>query len=331
MRPVGVAGTGSYLPPKVVTNFDLEKMVDTTDEWIVTKTGIRERRVVEDGVCTSDLGVEAAERALEDAGMDAEDVDLIVLATSSPDVVLPSTACIIQGKLGAVNAAAFDVMGVCAGFVYALDVGSKYVADGTCDNALIIGAEAYSRIINWRDRTTCVFFGDGAGACVLGETEEGKGVLASYLRADGAGRRVIQVPAGGSEMPVTHELIDRALQYFHMDGRAVWNFAIRAVPDAVRQVLRRCRLRVEDVDLLVAHQSNINIIKAGMEALGLPMEKTYTNLDRYGNTAAASIPIALDEARRKGKVEDGDLVVLAGYGAGLAWGANAVRWWRDQP
>lgn len=326
MKSVGIAGTGSYLPPKVVTNFDLEKIVDTTDEWIVTKTGIRKRRIVEGDVCTSDLGVKAAERALEDAGIGVQDVDLIVLATSSPDVILPSTACIIQAKLGAKNAAAFDVMNVCSGFVHALDVGSKYVADGTYDNVVVIGAETYSKIINWEDRTTCVFFGDGAGACVLSEAEAGKGLLASYLKADGYGKHVIQIPAGGTKKPVNHEAINKALQYFHMDGRAVWDFAIRAFPEAVEQVLRICDLSVDDVDLLIPHQANINIIKKSMKALGLPMEKTYTNLDRYGNVAAASIPIALDEASREKEIRKDDLVVLVGFGGGLAWGANAIRW-----
>ena len=326
MVSVGISGMGSYVPPKVLTNDDIAKIVDTSDEWITSRIGIKERRVVEGDICTSDLAALASERAMEDAGIKAEDLDMIVLATSSPDVPISSTAAILQGKLGAVNAGAFDLAAVCTGFVYALDVGAKYAADPDYENVLVVGAEVYSKILNWEDRTTCVFFGDGAGAAVVSKCDEGKGILASYLKADGRGAEVIEIPAGGTKRPISHEAIDEGLQYFHMDGRAVWDFAIVALPEAVREVLARCGRTLDEVDMVISHQSNVNIITTGMEALGLPMEKTYTNLQRYGNMAGASIPVALHEAVQEGKIKSGDLVVLAGYGGGLAWGANAMIW-----
>jgi len=325
MKSMGIAGTGSYLPPKVMTNQDWTKYVETSDEWIFSKTGIKERRIAEPDVCTSDLAVKAAEAALKDAGVTAEELDLIILATSSPDIPLSATAPIVQAKLGAANAGAFDVGNVCSGFIYALEAGARMGAGGL-KNILVVGAETYSRILNWGDRTTCVFFGDGAGAVVLGEAEKGTGVLGSYLRADGRGCKVIEIPAGGVMMPVTHEVIDKGLQYLFMDGKAVWDFATVAMPEAVRAVLKKCDLTLEDVGLIVPHQSNVNIIKFSMDALGLPMEKAYVNLNRVGNTAGASIPIALDEAAREGRIRKGDIVVTVGYGGGLAWGANAVRW-----
>ena len=325
MKPMGIAGTGSYLPPKVMTNQDWTKYVETSDEWIFTKTGIRERRIAEPDVCTSDLAVKAAEAALKDAGVSAEEMDLIILATSSPDVSLSATAPIVQAKLGAVKAGAFDVMDVCSGFVYALEAGARMGAGGY-RNILVVGAETYSRILNWGDRTTCVFFGDGAGAVVLREAEPGTGVLGSYLRADGRGCKVIEVPAGGVKTPVTHEVIDKGLHYFFMDGKAVWDFATVAFPEAVRAVVAKCGLNLEDIDLVVPHQSNVNIINFSMNALGLPKEKAFTNIQKYGNMAGASIPVALDEAAREGRIKKGDLVVTCGYGGGLAWGANAIRW-----
>jgi len=325
MKSMGIAGTGSYLPPKVMTNQDWTKYVETSDEWIFSKTGIKERRIAEPDVCTSDLAVKAAEAALKDTGVTAEELDLIILATSSPDIPLSATAPIVQAKLGAANAGAFDVGNVCSGFVYALEAGAR-MGTGGLKNVLVVGAETYSRILNWGDRTTCVFFGDGAGAVVLSEAEKSAGVLGSYLRADGRGCKVIEIPAGGVMMPVTHEVIDKGLQYLFMDGKAVWDFATVALPEAVRAVLKKCDLTVEDVGLIVPHQSNVNIIKFSMDALGLPMEKAYVNLNRVGNTAGASIPIALDEAAREGRIRKGDIVVTVGYGGGLAWGANAIRW-----
>lgn len=324
MIRAGIKGIGSYVPPKVMTNDDWAQIVDTSDEWITTKTGISERRIAEENDCTSDLAVKAAAPALKEAGVEPEDLDLVVLATSSPDVPLSSTAAIVQHKLGAVNAGAFDVMAVCSGFIHALDVGARYAVDPYIDNVLVVASEVYSRILNWKDRTTCVFFGDGAGATVLQKTEEG-GVIGSWLRADGGGAGVIEIPAGGTRNPISHELIDEAKQYFYMDGRAVWDFAVEAFPQAVRGVLDRYGYALDDVDMIIPHQANINIIKVGMEKLGLPMERAHTNLHKYGNMAGASIPVALHEAIQVGKISKGDLVVTVGFGGGLTWGANLIQ------
>ncbi len=328
MKPIGIAGTGSYVAPRVMTNQDWTKIVETSDEWIYSKTGIRERRIADPGVATSDLAVEASKRALADAKVRAEDVDLIVLATSSPDVPLSATACIVQHKLGAKNAAALDVNNVCSGFVYGLDIGWKMAAADSYRNVLVVGAETYSRILNWKDRSTCVFFGDGAGAVVLNECKQGEGLLASTLYSDGSGHKVIEIPAGGSRMPTTHETLDKGLNYFFMDGKAVWDFATVKFPESVSDVVAKAGYKLEDVDMIVPHQSNINIIKKSMEVLGLPMEKAYAHIHKYGNMAGASVPVALDEAVKEGKVRKGDLIVTCGYGGGLSWGANAIRWSR---
>ncbi len=320
----GIKGIDSYVPQKVMTNDDWAQIVETSDEWITKKTGIRERRIADESDCTSDLAVKAAAPALKEAGVAPEDLDLVVLATSSPDVPLSSTAAIVQHKLGAVNAGAFDVMAVCSGFIHALDVGARYAVDPHIDNVLVVASEVYSRILNWKDRTTCVFFGDGAGATVLQKAEEG-GVIGSWLRADGGGAAVIEIPAGGTRSPISHELIDEAKQYFHMDGRAVWDFAIEAFPQAVMGVLDRYSYVLDDVDMIIPHQANINIIKVGMEKLGLPMERAYTNLHKYGNMAGASIPVALHEAVQVGKISKSDLVVTVGFGGGLTWGANLIQ------
>ena len=324
MVRAGIRGISSYVPPKVMTNDDWAQIVDTSDEWITTKTGISERRIAEEDDCTSDLAVKAATPALKEAGVKPEDLNLVVLATSSPDVPLSSTAAIVQHKLGAVNAGAFDVMAVCSGFIHALDVGARYAVDPHIDNVLVAASEVYSRILNWKDRTTCVFFGDGAGATVLQKAEEG-GVIGSWLRADGGGSKVIEIPAGGTRNPISHELIDEGEQFFHMDGRAVWDFAVEAFPQAVRGVLDRYGYALDDVDMIIPHQANINIIKVGMEKLGLPMERAYTNLHKYGNMAGASIPVALHEAIQVGKISKGDLVVTVGFGGGLTWGANLIQ------
>jgi 3-oxoacyl-[acyl-carrier-protein] synthase III len=326
MKPIGIAGTGSYVAPKVMTNNDWLNYVETSDEWIYSKTGIKERRIAEPGVATSDLAVEAANKALKDAGVKARDVGLIVLATSSPDVPLSATACIVQHKLGAEKAAALDINNVCSGFVYGLDIGWKMAATDSYENVLVIGAETYSRILNWKDRTTCVFFGDGAGAVVLKECKPGLGLLASTLYADGSGHKVIEIPAGGSRMPTTHETFDKGLNYFFMDGKAVWDFATVKFPESVREVVAKAGRKMDDVDIIIPHQSNVNIIKKSMEVLGLPMEKAYVHIQKYGNMAGASVPVALDEAVREGRVKKGALVVTCGYGGGLAWGANAMIW-----
>lgn len=314
------------MPPRVMTNEDWAGLVETSDEWITTKTGIKERRIADPETCTSDLAVLACQQAIEEAGLSPNDIDMLILATSSPDVPLSSTAGITQHKLGCTKSAAFDINAVCAGWVHALDIGSRYAGTPGYDNVLVVGAEVYSRILNWEDRGTCVLFGDGAGAAVLSEVEEGRGLLGSWMKSDGSGSGVIEIPAGGVRTPIPSSGFAEGDQYFQMDGRAVWRFAIEAFPQAVRGVLERVGRDLSEVDLIIPHQANLRIVEAGMENLGLPMEKTFTNLERYGNTAGASVPIALREAVENGVLSRGDLVVTAAFGGGLAWGANAFVW-----
>ena len=309
-----------------MTNEDWAGLIETSDEWITTKTGIKERRIAGPETCTSDLAVIACQQAIEDAGLTPDDIDMLILATSSPDVPLSSTAGITQHKLGCSRSAAFDINAVCAGWVPALDVGSRYAGTPDYENVLVVGAEVYSRILNWEDRGTCVLFGDGAGAAVLSEVEDGRGILGSWMMSDGSGSGVIEIPAGGVRTPITSSRFAEGDQYFQMDGRAVWRFAIEAFPQAVRGVLGRIGRDLSEVDLIIPHQANLRIVEAGMENLGLPMEKTFTNLQRYGNTAGASVPIALREAFDDGVLSRGDLVVTAAFGGGLAWGANAFIW-----
>ena len=324
MSPAGIVGLGAYVPPGVMTNDDWAEIVETSDEWITTKTGIKERRIAADDVCTSDLATIACKQAMDEAGISPEDVDMIILATSSPDVHLSSTAGITQHKLGCINAAAFDVNAVCAGWVHALDIGARYAGTPGYDNVLVVGAEVYSRILNWDDRTTCVLFGDGAGAAVLQQVGEGRGLLGSWMMSDGAGASVIEIPAGGVRTPIPSPRFEDGDQYFHMDGPAVWDFATEAFPQAVSAVLERTGHSLEDVSMIIPHQANINIIEAGMGELGLPMTKTFTNLHKYGNTAGASVPIAMREAMDEGLIGEGDLVVTVAFGGGLAWGANVL-------
>ena len=326
MPPAGIVGLGSYVPPRVMTNEDWAGLVETSDEWITTKTGIKERRIADPETCTSDLAVIACQQAIEEAGLSPNDIDMLILATSSPDVPLSSTAGITQHKLGCNKSAAFDINAVCAGWVHALDIGSRYAGTPGYENVLVAGAEVYSRILNWEDRGTCVLFGDGAGAAVLSEVEEGRGLLGSWMMSDGSGSGVIEIPAGGVRTPIPSSGFAEGDQYFQMDGRAVWRFAIEAFPQAVRGVLDRVGRDLSEVDLIIPHQANLRIVEAGMENLGLPMEKTFTNLERYGNTAGASVPIALREAVENGVLSSGDLVVTAAFGGGLAWGANAFVW-----
>jgi 3-oxoacyl-[acyl-carrier-protein] synthase-3 len=325
MASVGIIGLGAYVPPNEMSNEDWMKYVDTSDEWITTKTGMKKRRIAEPNVSTSDLAVEACKKAIKNANLLPEDIDLIILATSSPDVPLSSTAGIIQHKLGCVDCAAFDVNAVCAGWVHALDIGSRFVGTDGYQNVLVVGSEIYSRILNWNDRATCVLFGDGAGAAVLSEVESGKGILGTWLMSDGSGSSVIEIPAGGVRTPFNSDNFKDGQQYFHMDGRAVWDFAIEAFPQAVRNALSKAGKEIEDIDLIIPHQANINIIQTGMEKLGLDMNKTFTNLHKYGNTAGASVPIAMHEAMEKGLINEGDLVVTAAFGGGLAWGANVIQ------
>ena len=326
LRPVGIAGIGSYVPERVLTNADLERMVDTSDEWIITRTGISERRIAEDGMAASDLAVPAARQALEMAQIGPEDLDLIVVATVSPDMPFPATAGLVQDRLGARRAAAFDLGAGCTGFIYALAMGAQPVATGAYQRVLVIGAEALSKITDWTDRRTCVLLGDGAGAAVLAPVEGGRGLLSFYLRADGSGWSSLHIPAGGTRLPATEATVRDHKHYIQMNGQEIFKFAVRVIEEAILEALDRAGVTLDQVKLIVPHQANIRIIDAAAKRLNLPMDRFVCNVDRYGNTSAASIPIALDEAQRQGRVQAGDYVVLVAFGAGLTWGATVLRW-----
>ncbi len=320
-----IAGTGSYAPERVLTNADLERMVKTSDEWIVERTGIRERRLAAPGEACSDLGTKAAERALEAAGVAASDLDMVLVATCTGDAPLPSTACLIQHRLGATKAAACDIGAACCGFVYALAVGDAYVKTGL-RHVMVIGSEVMSSITNWKDRNTCILFGDGAGAVVLSATKENRGILSSHLHSDGSLWNLICVPGGGSRMPPTDKMLADELQYIKMKGNETFKVAVKTLEESAREALKANGLTVADIDIYVPHQANARILKAVATRLGLPMEKVVLNVDRYGNTSAASIPIALDEAVRSGRIKKGNLVMMAAFGSGLTWATSVVRW-----
>ena len=319
-----IAGLGIHVPDTILTSAELAGQLAVTEEWITSRVNIHQRHIAK-GLSTSDLGTAAAQRAIEDAGLSPADVDLIIVATETPDRLVPSTACTIQHRLGLVNAAAFDLNAACSGFVYALTVGSQFIASGAYKNVLVLGAEVLSPFADWSDEQTCILFGDGAGAAILQPTGQGSGILAWNLGAD-SGRDVLTIPAGGSEMPITHQAIDEKLHLAKMNGQEVFIFAMRKVPAITEQVLAALDLSVEDVDLFVPHQANSHIIEAVARRLGLDPEKVMMNLDHYGNVAAASVPLALYEARQTGRIKPGDLIVLAGFGAGLTWGAIVIRW-----
>ena len=325
LRRARIAGVGMSVPPKVMTNADLEKLVDTTDEWIRTRTGIRERRIAEPGTATSDLAVPAARQALAQAGLNPKDLQLIIVATSTPDMVFPATACLVQDTLGAPKAACFDIQAACTGFVYALAMADQCVAGGMYDNALVIGAEVLSGFIDWTDRSTCVLFGDGAGACVLTPTNRG-GILATHLASDGSGKDLLQLPGGGSRTPPSHASIDQRLHFLQMKGNEVFKVAVRAMADAAAQVLAKCGRKPQEVDCLIPHQANQRIIDAVMERVQIDPSKLFLNVERYGNMSAASTIVALCEALTEGRIKEGDLVVLVAFGAGLTWGAAAIEW-----
>lgn len=325
LRPVGITATASYLPEKVVTNQDIVNMgVDTSDAWIREKIGIKERRWAEN-VPTSDLAVEAGKRALKKANLKPSEVDMILIATCSPDTITPSTSCYVQDKLGATKAGAFDIVNACTGFNYALATAFKFVADFTYDNVLVIGAEIPSRFRVKSERTNYAIFADGAGAVLVQEVEKGFGILSNYLRVDGSGAEKLIVLGFGTAF--SHEQNMKPSVLSRMDGRAIWDFAMKAIPDAVQKCLEKANLKLKDLDFIIFHQANYNIIKESMKNLGLPMSKTFTNIEKYGNTIAASIPIALNEAIEKGKIRRGDNVMLVGFGAGLSWGANLLKWY----
>lgn len=326
LRAVGIASVGAYTPAKRLTNFDLEKMIDTSDEWIRTRTGIRERRIVENGVCTSDMGVIAARIALERAGVSPDEVDLIITGTATPDMMFPSTGCLIQDKLGASKAAAFDLEAGCTGFVYSIAVGAQFVQTGLYDNVLVVGSDTLSKVTDWTDRNTCVLFGDGAGAVLLKPVPEGTGILSLYLGADGSGGELLKLPGGGSRYPANKESVEKKQHYIKMAGNEVFKFATKIMEEATLEAIKRSGVSVDEVKCFIPHQANIRIIEAAAKRLGIPMDKVFVNVSNYGNTSNGSIPIALFEAQDQGRIKKGDIVVIVAFGAGLTWASSVIKW-----
>ena len=322
----GIIGIGCYLPEKKLTNQDLEKMVDTSDAWITERTGIKTRHIAAPDQATSDLAYEAAVRALADADTKPEELDLIIVATESPDYKYPSTACLLQTRLGAKNAAGFDLSAGCSGFVYGLGIGSQSIVSGLYRKILLVGAETLSRITDWTDRNTCVLFGDGAGAAVLGRVEEGYGILSLDLGADGSGGRHLIQPAGGSRKPTTHETVDAHEHLINMDGQDVFKFAARRMPYACRKVLQKAGMTIDDIALLVPHQANLRIIDNAIERLKIDRDRVWINIDKHGNMSAACVPVCLAEAQEAGRLKKGDNVIMVAFGAGLTWAGALVKW-----
>lgn len=325
MQNVKIIGTGSYVPTKVLTNEDLEKMVDTNHEWIITRTGIAERRIAEDNETTSDVAAKAALKALKDSNTKPGEIDLIIVATNSPDMIFPATACLVQKKIKAVNAATFDLQAGCTGAVYALITAWQYIATGFYDNVLIIGAETLSKFVDWTDRNTCILFGDGAGAAVLKADQE-KGILSGCLKGDGSYDDLIMIPAGLSKYPASHETVEKKMHYVKMKGNEVFKLAVKHMKRATVETLDKCNLSVEDIDCFIPHQANIRIISALTRVLKIEKDKVIINLNKYGNTSAASVMIALDEVVKEGKIKNGDIVVLTAFGAGLTSGSIVLKW-----
>jgi 3-oxoacyl-[acyl-carrier-protein] synthase-3 len=321
-----IIATGSYVPPKVLTNFDLEKMVDTSDEWITSRSGIRERRIVERDVATSDLGTQAALRALEMAGLSPEDLDLIITGTNSPDMFFPCTGCFIQAKIGAKKAAAFDVSAGCTSFIHALSLGDKFVKEDPSRKVMVLGAEIMSKVTDWSDRATCVLFGDGAGAVILGGEEGDRGVLSTHLHSDGSLWELLYMPGGGSAHPSSHETVDQRLHCIKMAGNQLFKVAVRALAEVSQEALKFNGLTSQDIDLMIPHQANMRIIEAAAKLINFPMDKVFLNIERYGNTSSATIPIALDELNRAGKLRAGNIILMCSFGTGVTWGGAIIRW-----
>lgn len=327
IRRVKISGLSTYVPPKLLTNADLEALVETTNEWILQRTGIRQRHIVEPGVATSDLAKEAAVGAMRQAGVTPDQIGFIVVGTTTPDTIFPSTACMLQEKIGATNAWGFDLGAACSGFTYALTTGMQMVATGAHDHALVVGADVMSSIIDYRDRTTCVLFGDGAGAVVLSVADDNEPAIIDFAHEiDGAGGPALCMPAGGSRMPASHETVDQRMHYVKQDGQAVFRFAVRKTEEIAQRILQKNGIEASELDLFVSHQANRRIITAAAERLGLPESKVIINLEMYGNTTAATIPLALADAVRDGKLKRGDLVLLCSVGAGFTVGSVLMRW-----
>ncbi len=326
LKNVGIIGLGTYVPENVITNFDFEKIIDTSDEWIRTRTGIEERRFASADQATSDLGAEASKKALEKAGLSAEDIDMIILATTTPDYPIQSTACVVQELIGAVNAAAVDINAACSGFVYALAMAKGLIASGMNKKILVIGAEVLSKCVDMQDRNTCVLFGDGAAAAVVAEVEEGYGMLSQFLGAEADVKGALRTPAGGTRKPLSQEVLDERSNFLQMKGQDVFKFAVKALPKATLEALEGANLKAENIDMVFPHQANVRIIEAASKRLEIPMDKFYLNLNKLGNTSSASIGLALGEALDKGLVKKGDTIALTGFGAGLTYASMIIKW-----
>jgi 3-oxoacyl-[acyl-carrier-protein] synthase III len=325
-RTCSIIAVGSYVPDRVLTNAELEKMVDTSDEWIFSRTGIKERRIASKHQTTSDLAAQAALRAMHRAKVHPNEIDLIILATITSDMPFPSTACVVQQKIGAHRAAAFDIQAACSGFIYGLEIGQQFIMSRTYETVLVIGAEKLSSIIDWKDRNTCVLFGDGAGAAILRNRAGAHGLLTACMKADGRLTGLLCVPAGGSACPPTVESVTAGLHYLRMDGKETFKRAVTAMHSVADEALRRCELDISEIKCIIPHQANRRIIDAVAERLGAKPEQLFINLEKYGNTSAASVAIALDEAVESGRIQRGDLVLLVVFGAGLTWGAAVIEW-----
>src|SRR5881296_909208 len=325
-RTVSIIGTGSYVPDKRLTNADLSRMVDTSDEWITTRTGIKERRIAAKDELTSDMATKAALQALEQAKVKPDDVDLILVATATPDMLFPATACFVQRKLGAKNAACLDVSAACAGFLFGIEIAQQFITSHTHDTVLVIGAEKLTSITNWTDRNTCVLFGDGAGAAVLRHRGSAHGVISTHIGSDGQYTDILFMPGGGSRCPITRENVDLHLQTIHMTGKEVYKQAVTAMLGAAQKALEQAGLSIEDIACVIPHQANVRIIEAIADRLKIPLDRFFVNLDRYGNTSAAAVAIALDEANRSGRIKHGDYVLMVVFGGGLSWASTILEW-----
>ena len=325
-RTVSIIGTGSYVPEKILTNEDLSRMVDTSDEWITTRTGIKQRRIAAKDEHTSDMAAKAALKAIEQAKISPAEIDLILVATATPDMLFPATACFVQKKIGATKAACLDISAACAGFLFGVEIAQQFITSHTYDTVLVIGADKLTAITNWSDRNTCILFGDGAGAAILRHRGGSHGVISTHIGSDGQYTDILFMPGGGSRCPITRENVDLNLQTIHMTGKEVYKHAVTAMLSAAEKALEQAGLRIEDIACVIPHQANMRIIEGIADRLGIPLEKFYVNLDRYGNTSAAAVAIALDEANRSGRIKPGDYVLMVVFGGGLTWAGTVIEW-----